>query len=180
MSISFQQLRFRATARGGSPRHGSVYIRVRMDRSVHDLIRMTWNIWARAPQITHVSNWACPFDHPCNTPLPEYVLSCVFRFFDRIFLIYFLYLFCIMNYLYERFVLDLDSRTRSQLLSEPRARLKGITRFRHSGIPIWPISVLNIIFQYSRFSMIFWNFPQLNWESSKPVSASTVDRFPDF
>ena len=21
----------------------------------------------------------------CNTPLPEYVLSCVFRFFDRIF-----------------------------------------------------------------------------------------------
>ena len=24
-------------------------------------------------------------DPLCNTPLPEYVLSCVFRFFDRIF-----------------------------------------------------------------------------------------------
>ena len=31
----------------------------------------------------------------CNTPFPEYVLSCVFVFFDRIFSIYFLYLFCI-------------------------------------------------------------------------------------
>ena len=42
----------------------------------------------------------------CNTPLPEYVLSCVFIFSDRIFLIYFLYLFFIMSYLYERFVMD--------------------------------------------------------------------------
>ena len=33
-------------------------------------------------------------DRSCNTPFPEYVLSCVFRFFNHIFLIYFLYLFC--------------------------------------------------------------------------------------
>ena len=50
----------------------------------------------------------------CNTQLPEYVLSCVFRFFLSYFMIYFLYLFFIMKYLYDLFVLDLDSRTRSQ------------------------------------------------------------------
>jgi len=44
----------------------------------------------------------------CNTPFLEYVLSCVFVFSDRIFLIYFLYLFCIMNSLYDRIALDLD------------------------------------------------------------------------
>jgi len=50
----------------------------------------------------------------CNTPFPEYVLSCVFRFSIVFFSIYFLYLFCIMNSLYDCFVLDLDSWTRSQ------------------------------------------------------------------
>jgi len=28
--------------------------------------------------------------------------------------------------------------------------------------------------------MIFWNFPELNCESSKPVSTSAADRFSDF
>ena len=59
----------------------------------------------------------------CNTPFPEYVLSCVFRFSDRIFSICFLYLFCFMNSLYDCFVLDLDSWTRSQSQSEPGTRL---------------------------------------------------------
>ena len=48
-----------------------------------------------------------------NTPLPEYVLSCVFRF-RSYFSIYFLYLFCIINYLYNRFALDPELWTRSQ------------------------------------------------------------------
>ena len=59
----------------------------------------------------------------CNTPFPEYVLSCVFRFSDRIFSICFLYLFCFINSLYDCFVLDLDSWTRSQSQSEPGTRL---------------------------------------------------------
>ena len=71
----------------------------------------------------------------CNTPLPEYVLSCVFSFFDRIF----------------RFISC-----------------------------IWLISILNVIFKYFRFSIIFWIFPELKWISSKPVSASVADRFSDF
>ena len=33
----------------------------------------------------------------CNTPFSEYVLSYVFRIFDHIFLIYFMYLLCFMN-----------------------------------------------------------------------------------
>ena len=45
---------------------------------------------------------------------------------------------------------------------------------------IWPISISNIIFQYIRFSMIFWIFPELKWISSKPVSTSVADRFLDF
>ena len=62
-------------------------------------------------------------NYKCNTPFPEYVLSCVFRFSDRIFSICFLYLFCFMNSLYDCFVLDLDSWTRSQSQSEPGTRL---------------------------------------------------------
>ena len=43
----------------------------------------------------------------CNTPLPEYVLSCVFRFLDRIF--FDLLLVFIMMYQCDRFALELDS-----------------------------------------------------------------------
>ena len=50
----------------------------------------------------------------CNTPFPEYVLSCVFRFFDRIFRFVSCIYFCIMNSLYDCFILDLDSWSWSQ------------------------------------------------------------------
>ena len=49
----------------------------------------------------------------CNTPLPEYVLSCVFRFFDHIFR-FTSYIFLFYDDLYDRFALDLDSWTQSQ------------------------------------------------------------------
>ena len=50
----------------------------------------------------------------CNTPFPEYVLSCVFRFSIVFFRFTSCIYFCTMNSLYDCFVLDLDSWIRSQ------------------------------------------------------------------
>ena len=59
-------------------------------------------------------------------------------------------------------------------------QFQSVAWFGLSSIQIWPISVSNIIFQYFRFFMIFWNFLELNWKSSKPGSTNTADRFSDF
>jgi len=116
----------------------------------------------------------------CNTPLPEYVLSCVFVFSDRIFFdllpVFILY--------YELFIWSYCLgfgfvNSESALVWTGNSILVDFSIWSFV-IPNWPISVLNTVFQYFGFSMIFWNFPGLNWKSSKPVSISTADRLLDF
>ena len=96
--------------------------------------------WSHGQPTGHSSLWLC------NTPLPEYILSCVFRFFDRIFR--FTSCICFVLWIIYMIVLPWiqirELRVGLSLNRGPDPR--GISWFGLSGIQMWAISVSNNVF----------------------------------